>query len=178
MLHGGVLLQGEHAETYLLLDCLEKEMNDEHEDMLLAARQSQLLTQVREYSRATGRPARDGVPTIFGRLFEHEGTQDAFQESLNTFIRRIEKRAPEKRREMDAEAAEEEEVGPGGLDPREVFDTLPKAMQEAFLAKDVARLHQIVELMPADEAKHHMVRCEESGLWVPDGREGAPPYRQ
>merc|ERR1719436_1209393 len=28
--HGGTLLQGEHAESYLLLDCLEKEMNGMH----------------------------------------------------------------------------------------------------------------------------------------------------
>merc|ERR1712151_553668 len=117
--HGGTLLQGEHAESYLLLDCLEKEMNGEHSAMLKAARQNQFLTQLREFSRASGRPARDGVHPVFQRLLDHEATRESFDDSVKIFVKRIEKRAPEKMKEMDAERAEEEknEPGPGGLDP-------------------------------------------------------------
>mmetsp|Transcript_56994 Transcript_56994/g.121097 ORF Transcript_56994/g.121097 Transcript_56994/m.121097 type:complete len:364 (+) Transcript_56994:81-1172(+) len=178
--HGGTLLEGEHAESYLLLDCLEKEMNDQHSEMLKSARQSQLLTQLREFSRASGRPARDGVVPVFERLIDHEGTQESFQESVDTFVKKIVARAPEKKKEMDKEMAEAEAEeakssgskplnppGPGGLDPMEVFNTLPEEMQSAFRAKDIQRLQAALAALPLEEAKHHLKRCSDSGLWVP-----------
>lgn len=179
--HGGILLQGEHAESYLLLDCLEKEMNGEHEAMLQSARQSQLLRQIREFSRSSGRPARDGVNMIFQRIMEHDEMKESFEDTVKDFADRIEKRAVVKKKEMDAEAEEaaeaEAEAGPGGLNPMEVFKTLPEEMQAAFRSQDMARLHAAIEALPIEEAKHHMKRCEDSGLWVPSGG-SPPPYRQ
>lgn len=177
--HGGLLLQGEHAESYLLLDCLEKEMNDEHEAMLCSARQQQLLTQLREFSRAAGRPARDGVAVVFQRLMEHESTKESFDEAVASFARRVEKRAPDKKREMDAEMAAQAPAssGPGGLQPVEVLHSLPREMRDAFEAQDIQRLHAAVEALPADEAAYHLRRCEDSGLWVPDQEAGPAPYR-
>jgi len=178
-LHGGTLLQGEHAETYVLLDCLEKEMNGEHQAMLLAARQNQLLTQLREFSRAAGRPARDGVHAVFQRILDHEPTRESFDEAVATFTKRIEKRAVEKKKEMDAEEAEDEnEIGPGGLKPLEVLETLPAEMQAAFREKDIQRLQAAIESLPEEEARYHLKRCEDSGLWVPNQGTGPPPYRQ
>jgi len=181
--HGGTLLQGEHAETYLLLDCLEKEMNGQHDAMVLSARQNQLLTQLREFSRSAGRPARDGVVPIFEKIIDDEGTADSFNDAVQSFIARIVKRAPEKKKEMDAAARSEEDVdpdtvGPGGLTPDAVFATLPEEMQQAFITKDMQRLMRAVESLPAEEAKYHMRRCEDSGLWVPTTSAGTPPYRQ
>mmetsp|Transcript_106889 Transcript_106889/g.297662 ORF Transcript_106889/g.297662 Transcript_106889/m.297662 type:complete len:347 (-) Transcript_106889:67-1107(-) len=177
--HGGTLLQGEHAESYLLLDCLEKEMNGEHKAMLRSARQNQLLTQLREFSRAAGRPARDAVNPVFQRLLDHEPTKESFDETVADFVRRIEKRAVEKKREMDAEEeAAGASPGPGGLDPMEVFRTLPPELRAAFEAQDMQRLQAAVESMPQEEAKYHLRRCEDSGLWVPNPEAGLPPYRQ
>lgn len=176
--HGGTLLQGEHAESYLLLDCLEKEMNGEHAAMLKSARQQQLLTQLREFSRASKRPVRDGVHPVFQRLLDHEPTKESFDESVADFVRRIEKRAVTKKQEMDAEEEEENVPGPGGLDPLEVFKSLPLEMRTAFEAKDIQRLHAAVEALPPDEARYHLKRCEESGLWVPNPEAGPPPYRK
>lgn len=180
--HGGTLLQGEHAESYVLLDCLEKEMNDEHDEMVLAARQHQLLTQIREFSRSSSRPARDGVMLIFERLLENESVKESFDETVADFVKRIEKRAVEKKKEMDAEAEAEAEAesepGPGGLKPMEVLRTLPEEMQAAFRTQDIARLHAAVESLPEEEARYHLKRCEESGLWVPNPEAGPPPYQQ
>merc|ERR1711953_1046280 len=177
--HGGALLEGEHAESYLLLDCLEKEMNGEHSAMEKSARQNQLLTQLREFSRACGRPVRDCVHPIFQKLLDHEGTRDSFDDAVKDFVKRVEKRAVVKKKEMDAEAAEEAEndIGPGGLDPMEVFRTLPGEMQEAFRNKDMQRLAAAIQALPEDQAKYHLRRCEDSGLWVPSSEAGAPPYR-
>uniref|UniRef100_A0A7S1QM02 Hsp90 chaperone protein kinase-targeting subunit n=1 Tax=Alexandrium catenella TaxID=2925 RepID=A0A7S1QM02_ALECA len=176
--HGGTLLQGEHAESYLLLDCLEKEMNGEHSAMTGSARQYQLLCQLREFSRASGRPARDAVNPVFQRLLDHEPTKDSFEETVANFVVRIEKRAVVKKKEMDAEREEEEGVpGPGGLNPTEVFHSLPPEMREAFEAKDTQRLQAAIEALPEEEARYHLKRCEDSGLWVPNPDAGPPPYR-
>ena len=56
----------------------------------------------------------------------------AFEDELNAFIERIRRRAQEKIDEQLEEARKEEELerqgrlGPGGLDPVEVFDSLPE----------------------------------------------------
>lgn len=185
-MHGGKLLVGEHAESYLLLDCLEKEMNEQHAAMKKAARQSQFLTQLREFSRAAGRPVRDGVHPVFQKLLNDEGTRDSFDEAVEDFVKRVEARAITKKQEMDAAAGDDADddedgplnpMGPGGLDPMDVFKTLPGEMQEAFRVKDLPRLQRAVEALPPDEAKYHLSRCEESGLWVPNPEAGAPPYR-
>lgn len=53
---------------------------------------------------------------------------DSFNEELDMFKERIRKRAEEKLRIARAEVEEEERkarLGPGGLDPVEVFENLP-----------------------------------------------------
>ena len=65
-----------------------------------------------------------------------------------------------------------EQVGPGGLDPAEVFETLPKELQEAFGERDVDALKRILTTMDPEDAKHHMQRCIDSGLWDPSGGSG------
>lgn len=54
--------------------------------------------------------------------------KDSFNEELTMFKERIRKRAEEKLRIAQAEIEEEERqarLGPGGLDPLEVFESLP-----------------------------------------------------
>ena len=65
-----------------------------------------------------------------------------------------------------------EQLGPGGLDPAEVFETLPRVMQEAFGSRDVEELKKALTSMPADDAQYHMKRCIDSGLWDPAGGGG------
>jgi len=57
-------------------------------------------------------------------------------------------------------------VGPGGLDPTEVINSLPKEMQEAFVSQNVDKLKEVLAKMDAQEASYHMQRCIDSGLWV------------
>ena len=65
-----------------------------------------------------------------------------------------------------------EQLGPGGLDPAEVFETLPRVMQEAFGSREVEELKKALTSMPADDAQYHMKRCIDSGLWDPAGGGG------
>ena len=63
-------------------------------------------------------------------------------------------------------------MGPGGLDPAEVFETLPTVLQEAFGERDVDALKRALETLSTDDAQHHMQRCIDSGLWDPAGAGG------
>mmetsp|Transcript_5188 Transcript_5188/g.21378 ORF Transcript_5188/g.21378 Transcript_5188/m.21378 type:complete len:164 (+) Transcript_5188:29-520(+) len=125
------------------------------------------------------RHPRDVVLPFFKRIAEPV-YRKGFDEAVAGFVTRIQKRAVDKRKEMRAQQAEEgeelsreERLGPGGLDPVEVFESLPQSMQEAFEAKDTQMLQVALESMPLDEAKRHMERCEASGLWVSQKKEPA-----
>jgi len=69
-------------------------------------------------------------------------------------------------KEVDLETVPvEERLGPGGLDPVEVFKTLPLKMQEAFESRDVEQLKKALMEMDTSDAEYHMKRCVDSGLW-------------
>jgi hypothetical protein len=44
-------------------------------------------------------------------------------------------------------------IGPGGLDPYEVFEALPENMQTCFESQDIAGLQKLLAEMDAVEAK-------------------------
>merc|ERR1712228_677829 len=60
-----------------------------------------------------------------------------------------------------------ERLGPGGLDPADVFDSLPDSMKKCFESQDIGMLQQVIKELPEEEARYHMKRCVDSGLWVP-----------
>jgi len=181
---GDVLLV-EHASSYLLLSCLEEEMNGPgSKKMKLVARQSQVLSHICELGLSLHRPPRDVVVPFFRRIGEKEHGA-AFADAVAVFITRIQARAVDKRKEMDeararkkelgqgdddeqVELSREERMGPGGLDPVEVFETLPEPLQEAFQSQNTQQLREAIAALPLEEAKYHMKRCEDSGLWVPE----------
>lgn len=74
---------------------------------------------------------------------------------------------------MYLQEAEEEErqnrLGPGGLDPVEVFESLPDELKKCFESQDIQLLQETIAKMDEEQAKYHMKRCVDSGLWVPDG---------
>lgn len=43
-----------------------------------------------------------------------------------------------------------------------------KALQKCFEARDIPLLQKTISELPEDEAKYHLKRCVDSGLWVPD----------
>ena len=70
--------------------------------------------------------------------------------------------------------AEEEErqkrLGPGGLDPVEVMESLPDDLKECFESRNVAKLQEVLDKMSKEDATYHMKRCCDSGLWVSDAK--------
>merc|ERR1711915_202673 len=95
-----------------------------------------------------------------------EEYKSAFYSELDAFKQRIVKRAKEKIEEaMEEERLER--LGPGGLDPADVFDSLPDSMKKCFESQDIGMLQQVIKELPEEEARYHMKRCVDSGLWVP-----------
>ena len=115
---------------------------------------------------------------FFQRL-EQRQFLEGFLEGMEVFINKIISRAVTKKMEMDrqqktgtnaegvdlADVPKEERLGPGGLDPLEVIETLPIEMQEAFESRDVEQLKAALMKLDPKDAEYHMKRCVDSGLW-------------
>jgi cell division cycle protein 37 len=177
----------EHTSGFLLLLALEREMQEPEADtagMRRVVRQYLLLQTVLDLAKQTKKSPRDVLPTIMKRIHDGgEAQQKRFDAEVLDFSKKIAARAVAKKEEERKRAAlrpddaeegyeyvemsKEERMGPGGLDPVEVFASLPKAMQEAFEKKDIPMLQAAVAEMDPDEAMRHMERCEKSGLWNP-----------
>mmetsp|Transcript_35330 Transcript_35330/g.59993 ORF Transcript_35330/g.59993 Transcript_35330/m.59993 type:complete len:453 (-) Transcript_35330:60-1418(-) len=184
LLHNGDVLLQENAANYLLLASLEDEMNGFHEKMKLVARQSQIISNIAELAKSLKLHPGNVIHPFFTRM-ENKELYDGFMVGVKEFIQRIEVRAVQKRKEMDEERAREirekgldaegtvdmseipreERLGPGGLDPVEVFESLPESMQEAFESREKEKLEAALRAMPPEEMEYHMNRCIASGLW-------------
>ncbi|NXK74804.1 CDC37 protein, partial [Amazona guildingii] len=100
---------------------------------------------------------------------------EGFNEELEAFKERVRGRAKARMEKAMKEYEEEERrkrLGPGGLDPVEVYESLPAELQKCFDVKDVQMLQDAISKMDPTEAKHHMQRCIDSGLWVPNAKSG------
>lgn len=165
------ILMHEHAQSYMLLSSLEDEMNGKRDRMKLVSRQCQILSHIHELATSMRRDPRDVILPFFRRIQEQEYLT-GFLSAVDDFIKKIQKRAVEKRKEMDAERAAEEydesnvPLGPGGLNPLEVLRNLPASLRDAFESQDVAELQAVLERMDPVEAKYWMRQCVDSGLWV------------
>ena len=146
--------------------------------MKKAARQYLMLQNILDLSKQSGQDPRAGIKPFFREILQEEKMAQLEKETEN-FAAKIQARALVKLKEAEEEEDEEREMtkeermamAPGGLDPVEVFETLPEVMQEAFESKDISALQKAVATLSDEDAKYHMKRCEDSGLWVPGGAE-------
>ena len=160
--------------------------------MRKTARQYLLLTYVCDLAKSMpGRDARDAIRPLFRKMASSDESREAFSDHLAKYIAHVKTRAEVKKKEVEEEGEGEEEseyvalkkgeqVGPGGLDPAEVFETLPKVLQEAFGERSIDALKQCLSQMSTEDATYHMKRCTDSGLWNPSGDDdgeapGDPP---
>ena len=183
LLHKGDILLQENSSNYLLLASLEDEMNGFREKMKLTARQSQIISNIVELAKTMQRHPGNVIIPFFARI-EQKEYFNSFIEGVDAFVEKIIARAVVKKKEIDderekelAEAQDEEQhvdlkdipreqrLGPGGLDPVEVFESLPKAMQEAFESRDTDKLKAALMTMDMADVERHMKRCVDSGLW-------------
>lgn len=108
-------------------------MEGKHELMTHVAHQCICMQYMLELSRQLKCDPRSCIGPFFDRIQTADiDYRRQFEDEIAAFIGRIEKRSKEKIAEALKEQEEEEErerqerLGPGGLDPADVFPTLPK----------------------------------------------------
>lgn len=162
----------EEAANYLAIWCLNLAMEEKTQLMEHVAKQVISMQYILELAKSLDRDPRSCVSSFFTRIQTAEKEYlNAFEDELSSFKERIKKRANEKIEEAMKEIEEEERqkrLGPGGLDPVDVFESLPPEMQECFEKRDIAALQGVIAKLDEETARYHMKRCVESGLWVPD----------
>jgi cell division cycle protein 37 len=167
----------DEAANYLALWCLNLAMEEKFTLMEHISKQVISLQYILELAKQLDRDPRSCVSSFFTRIQTAEKEYiAAFEDELSSFKERIRKRAAEKVKKLLEEYEEEERqkrLGPGGLDPLEVFESLPKEMQECFESRDIGSLQAVISAMDEEQAKYHMKRCIDSGLWVPDANKAA-----
>mmetsp|Transcript_10732 Transcript_10732/g.25768 ORF Transcript_10732/g.25768 Transcript_10732/m.25768 type:complete len:439 (-) Transcript_10732:77-1393(-) len=181
--NANIILQ-ENCSNYLMLATLEDEMNGYRDKMKLVARQAQIVSNIAELAKTMKTHPGNVIMPFFQRMQERAHLEE-FLRGVKDFQEKIIKRAVTKKAEMDAQREQEElevtagegnrelsdipreeRMGPGGLDPLEVIETLPQSMVKAFESRDVEQLKQALMQMEPEEAQRHMDRCVASGLWV------------
>lgn len=127
------LLVHEDTANYLVIWCINLEMEGKHELMTHVAHQCICMQYMLELSRQLKTDPRACIGPFFERIQVADiEYKKQFEDEVAAFIARIEKRAKEKiALAMEEQKAEEEQerlerLGPGGLDPAEVFESLPK----------------------------------------------------
>ena len=51
-------------------------------------------------------------------------------------------------------------------------------MQECFEKKDIPMLQKVLGELPEEEARYHLKRCVDSGLWIPNAKDAKPEQPQ
>lgn len=161
----------EETSTYLTFWCLNLEIEGKHELMKHISRQAISLHYILELSKHMDIDPRGCVNAFFTRIQKADKEyMDAFEDEVKSFQERIQTRAKKRLEDAMKEVEEEERkqrLGPGGLDPQEVFESLPECLQKCFETRDIKLLQETILTLDVEEAKLHMKRCIDSGLWVP-----------
>ncbi|XP_054732869.1 hsp90 co-chaperone Cdc37-like [Anastrepha obliqua] len=162
----------DETANYLVIWAINLEMEEKHDLMAHVAHQCICMQYMLELAKQLEVDPRACVNSFFSKIQNCVPEyKQQFESEIEAFKDRIKKRAQEKIKEALAEAEEEERkarLGPGGLDPADVFETLPESLQKCFESRDIELLQKTIAKMPVEEAKYHMKRCVDSGLWVPN----------
>merc|ERR1719282_1920179 len=168
LMEGRTHLASEETANYLVLWCLDLEMEGKTELMKHVAHQCICMQYLLELGKQLETDPRACISSFFTKIqVADEEYKAAFYSELEAFKQRIVKRAKEKIEEaMEEERLER--LGPGGLDPADVFESLPESLRKCFETQDIGMLQQVIKEMPEEDARYHMKRCVDSGLWVPN----------
>ena len=133
------------------------------------AHQCIVMQFILELSKTLNQHPRACVDPFFKKMsIAAQEYKEGFYEELNAFKDRIRRRAKEKIDLAIKEAEEEDKakrLGPGGLDPVEVLESLPIELQSCFETQNIELLQETLLKMNREEAELHMDRCVKSGLW-------------
>ena len=120
----------------------------------------------------------------FRRLFREPGAKGAverfgaeFNESIQKFVWYVRERASRHIRDESVAAGGHNPALTSSSDPIEVLESLPGELRRGFEEQDVLQINRALGRMSAEEAGHHMSRCVQSRLWMPDSGDPATDQR-
>merc|ERR1719361_350636 len=172
------------CEGFLITRAVDLAVEDQHDKRIPnIARRCLQVHNINVSATSAKIPGHKSVPLFFKQLKNDEKRAEyyrEFEKQLDEINGRIETRRKERLIEAKEKADNppEEEVeanyepaplGPGGLGPTEVLQSLPEDIQQAFISQDKEALVQAIQAMPEEEASAIIKRCIDSGLWNPGG---------
>jgi len=174
-------LVSEHTASKLCIFSIDLQVEEKFDLMERVSHQAIVLQFILELAKSLKIDPRGCFRQFFAKFAANDNPDyhAAFNDELSSFRARVKERADiriqtyleEHKEELEKEKLSRVESSPGGLDPQEVFETLPTEWQECFEKRDIPMLQQIVTQMTPEDAKYHLDRCIKSGLWCPGGDE-------
>ncbi|XP_023257024.1 hsp90 co-chaperone Cdc37-like isoform X1 [Seriola lalandi dorsalis] len=166
----------EETANYLVVICIDFEIDEKHALMEQVAHQAIVMQFILDLARTLKVDPRGCFRQFFSKIKTADKPyQDAFDRELELLKERVRSCAQIRMEDAMKEVEEEERqkrLGPGGLDPVEVYESLPKEIQRSFDEKNIQMLQEALSKLDPEEGKYHLRRCIDSGLWVPDSGEG------
>ncbi|XP_063787440.1 hsp90 co-chaperone Cdc37 isoform X3 [Pseudophryne corroboree] len=168
----------EETANYLVIWCIDLEVEEKHALMEQVAHQTIVMQFILELAKSLKVDPRACFRQFFTKIKTADQQYlDAFTDELESFKDRVRERAKVRIEKALKEYEEEERkkrLGPGGLDPVEVYETLPPELQKCFDTKDIQMLQDTISKMEPNEARFYMKQCIGSGLWVPNAKGDGP----
>ncbi|XP_070536553.1 hsp90 co-chaperone Cdc37-like [Ptychodera flava] len=168
----------EETANYLAIWAIDLEVEEKHGLMEQVAHQTIVMQYILELAKSMKEDPRACIRPFFTKIKKADKMyKDCFNDELESFKERVRGRAKARIDEAMKQAEEEmrkereSRLGPGGLDPVEVFESLPKSLQSCFESKNIELLQKTLMEMDSEEAKYHMKRCVDSGMWVPEAKQ-------
>lgn len=168
----------EHTASYLCIWSIDLCVEENTKLMEQVSHQAVVLQFILELGKSLKVDPRGCFRQFFEKFKKNDNPEytAAFKDELTQFRKRVHGRAEARIAAFMEEHEKEEkekriQEAPGGLDPQEVFETLPESWQECFEQRDIPMLQKVVSEMEDEDAKYHLDRCVKSGLWVPGGNE-------
>lgn len=163
------------TEGYLITKAVDLAVvNEKDPKIKLYAERCLQVHNLNESARAANIPPQRSVPLFYKQLKNEKKRAEydkEFSKQLKEILNRIETRRVERleeqkeKQELEEEGLEKAPLGPGGLDPTEVLQTLPEGIQKAFVEQDKEMLVKEFENLTKEEAEYHLKRCVDAGLW-------------
>ncbi|CAG5108304.1 Oidioi.mRNA.OKI2018_I69.chr1.g3732.t1.cds [Oikopleura dioica] len=170
-------LVNEHTASFLCIYCIDLCVEEKMSLMNQVSHQAVILQFILELAKTHKIDPRGCFRQFFDKYRKNENPeyQKAFDDELAAFRERVKGRAQaridayleEQKQEEESERQKRIEASPGGVDPQEVFESLPEAWQKCFETQDIPMLQKVVSETDPKVASELLDKCIKSGLWVP-----------
>ncbi|KAI5166600.1 hsp90 co-chaperone Cdc37 isoform X2 [Manis pentadactyla] len=154
-LSDNVHLVCEETANYLVIWCIDLEVEEKRALMEQVAHQTIVMQFILELAKSLKVDPRACFRQFFTKIktADHQ-YMEGFNDELEAFKERVRGRAKLRIEKAMKEYEEEERqkrLGPGGLDPVEVYESLPEKLQKCFDVKDVQMLQETISKMDPTE---------------------------